>query len=647
MLDPIALAVPFFFVLIGIELVWAKRRGVSVYRFSDALTNLSCGIGSQIAVLFWGALQLAVYAWLYERYRVATFQRAWVPWVIAFVGVDLLYYWWHRLSHQVNVLWAAHVVHHQSEDYNLAVALRQSVITSWTVLPFYLPLALLGVPPLTYAITVALSTLYQFWIHTQLVGKVKGPIEWVLNLPSHHRVHHAINDEYLDKNYGATLVVWDRLFGTYAPEEAAPVYGITKPLGSFDPVWAQVHYWVELRAMARAARSFREKLAVWVASPAWKPAGYVVETPPVQGRAKHDRPLTRRLVTYVAVQYVLVIAATFALMMWHAALPAAVLVPSAVAVAGALVAAGALLEGRRWAVPAELGRLALAAVAVAMLVSTGGCRRDKRPVTVTTIEGPSAVLPAPLSAPGGETRVSRRRLAVDGVSRDYLLVEPAAPPAAGTKLPVVFVLHGDGGTMESFHEGFPFEKASGDGAYLVYPDGIHATWDLDTKLRNREVAFFEHIATDLAARYPIDRARVFAAGYSSGGFLANLVACQKPGFFRAITSSAGGAPYRQALVWANGFTKCPGQEPTAALALHGTGDHNVTLDSGRFSATYWAYVNGCTQDAMETTAYDECHAYRGCPAGKAVAWCEVPGLGHWVWDHAAEASWTFFRTQSR
>jgi alkylglycerol monooxygenase len=141
--DPIALAVPFFFVLIGLELLLARRRGVSVYRFTDTLTDLSCGITSQVVLIFWAALQLAIYDGVYRHAHLLSLTpswgRPWLPWVVAFIGVDLLYYWWHRLSHEVNFLWAAHVVHHQSEDYNLAVALRQAVLTSWTALPFYLP----------------------------------------------------------------------------------------------------------------------------------------------------------------------------------------------------------------------------------------------------------------------------------------------------------------------------------------------------------------------------------------------------------------------------------------------------------------------------------------------------------------------------
>jgi len=368
--DPIALAVPVFFVLIGLELVWAKLKGVRVYRFNDALTDLSCGITSQVVAVIWAAMQLAIYAFVYEHARLLTLTKygVWVPWVVAFIGVDFLYYWWHRLSHEVNFLWAAHVVHHQSEDYNLAVALRQAVLTSWTSLPFYLPLAILGVPPLVFAVVQAFSTLYQFWIHTELVKKMRGPVDWILNLPSHHRVHHAINPEYLDKNYGATLVIWDRLFRTYEEENAKPVYGITKPLGSFNPMWAQFHYWFEMAAMTRAAKSFGQKARVWIASPAWKPEGYVVESPPIDNRTKYDHVLSAMRLRYIATQFVVVILATFALMMWHHSIPRLPLFLGGLAVVGGLLAIGALIEGKRWAVPVEVTRLIVGFVAVLLLL---------------------------------------------------------------------------------------------------------------------------------------------------------------------------------------------------------------------------------------------------------------------------------------
>lgn len=372
--DPIALAVPVFFVLITIEILVARRRGLAVYRFTDALTDLSCGITSQVVLLLYASAQLAIYDWVHAHASLVTWPRAWMQWALAFVGVDFLYYGWHRMSHEVGFLWAAHVVHHQSEDYNLAVALRQAVLTSWTVLPFYLPLAVLGVPTLVYAASVAASTLYQFWIHTQLVGHVRGPLGWILNLPAHHRVHHAVNPRYLDKNHGAILIVWDRLFGTYADETEAPVYGIVKPLDSFDPLWAQVQGWVELAQHARRAEGLRAKIAVWFLSPAALAAAY---GPPRDtdvrarlARPKYDRPLSRATTRYVAAQYGVLLVVTFVLMMWHARIPTPALVLGALGVLGGVAAVGGLVEGKRWARPLEVARLVALAGAGATWVWT-------------------------------------------------------------------------------------------------------------------------------------------------------------------------------------------------------------------------------------------------------------------------------------
>ncbi len=643
MYDPIALAVPLFFVAIGIELLAARRRKLSVYRFTDTITDLGCGITSQVALLFGTSAYVAIYAWVYQHTRLVTLPSAVTAWIVAFVGVDFLYYWWHRLSHQVNVLWAAHVVHHQSEDYNLAVALRQAVLTSWTALPFYLPLAVLGVPPLVFAGAHAASILYQFWIHTRLVGRIGGPLGFVLNLPHHHRVHHAVNPEYLDKNYGATLVVWDRLFGTFAEENEAPVYGLTKPLASFDPLWAQVHYWVELVSLTRTARGVRQKVRVWFASPAWKPDGFPGPSPPVAERPKYERTTSRAVFAYASVNYPLIVAAAFAILMWHGAMPPATLALGAIAVIGGVWGIGALLEGRRWAPAVEGARFVAAVAALAAFASACHGKKD---ATLHAVDGNASILPRRVYEPAsaGSLRVAERDVVVAGKSRRYVRVAPSSLEHE-RRYPLVLVFHGDGGTAQSFHDAFPFERASGRDAVLAYLDGLGRTWELEPTRDNREVLFAEAVVTELEKELPIDRARVFAVGYSSGGFLSNVIACQKSGLLRAISSSAGGAPYNQLEKWPNGFPKCPGQGPTATLALHGRRDFAVTFDSGRFSAEYWAYVNGCRSDEVETTGYDECRAYRGCPPGKAVVFCDVPPLAHWVWDHAAEASWTFFQSQ--
>jgi poly(3-hydroxybutyrate) depolymerase len=288
--------------------------------------------------------------------------------------------------------------------------------------------------------------------------------------------------------------------------------------------------------------------------------------------------------------------------------------------------------------------LVVAATLVAF-VALVGCKKAPKPNPhVYPVEGQSKFLPKVVRNEAGNRAVvtsSNETINVDGKTRKYLLLQPKQIPQ-GKKLSLVFLFHGDGGDAVGFHEGYPFETATGRDAVLAYLDCKERRWDLESTSQNPDVDFVDQLIDALAKRFPIDRSRVYLTGYSSGGFFSNLYACQRSDKVRAIASNAGGAPYKQASEWPNGFTKCPGEAPVATLALHGTEDGSVSLDSGRFSAEYWAYVNGCRLEEEETTGYDQCVSYRGCNPGKDVAWCVIPGLDHWVWDHAAEATWTFF-----
>jgi polyhydroxybutyrate depolymerase len=286
---------------------------------------------------------------------------------------------------------------------------------------------------------------------------------------------------------------------------------------------------------------------------------------------------------------------------------------------------------------------ALAGAAVAVACHTG----DKAPEVHVSDPAPgSALLSATLPAlvPASRPRVLVRTVAVGSVARRYLLVVPAHVDPA-RKYPIVLFFHGDGGDGTGMQRNVPFESASGDSAIVAYPDGIGRTWDLETTHDNRDIAFVEALLTDVEHDFTIDRTQVFATGYSSGGFFANVLACQRSSMLRAIGSNAGGAPYHQLETWPNQFPKCPGEAPVAAIALHGDNDMGVTLDSGRFTAEYWAYIDGCTMTEMETTAYPECRAYKGCKPGKDVVFCKVPGLNHWVWDKAAKVTYEFFRRE--
>jgi sterol desaturase/sphingolipid hydroxylase (fatty acid hydroxylase superfamily) len=280
--DPklILFAVPGFVLALGGELWLARRRGLRLHRRGDTLSNLATGIGAELLAPLFAPLTVGIYAWIQSRFALAhPSPRSLAAWVVLFFAVDLCYYWFHRASHRINFLWALHAVHHQSEEYNLSTALRQSWIGPLFGWVFYLPLALAGFPAGMFAVMLTANLIYQFWIHTRLIDRL-GPLELVLNTPSHHRVHHGTNPRYIDRNYAGVLIVWDRLFGTFEPERETVRYGLVVPLGSFDPLWANLHRWVELARMARAARRLADRLRVWIAPPEWKPDAKIVSCAP-------------------------------------------------------------------------------------------------------------------------------------------------------------------------------------------------------------------------------------------------------------------------------------------------------------------------------------------------------------------------------
>jgi sterol desaturase/sphingolipid hydroxylase (fatty acid hydroxylase superfamily) len=370
--DYAGLAGPAYLLLIALELFVARRRGARVYRLDDAVNDVSTGILMQLLVLAGGGLIVAGYVGVYELFRLSDWSpgRA-TTWIACFLAVDFAYYWFHRMSHEVNFLWAAHVVHHQSEDYNLAVALRQSALQPFFSTFFYLPLAVAGFPPLVFFVCSAVNTIYQFWLHTQLIGRL-GPLEAVLVTPSHHRVHHGRNPIYIDRNHGGTFILWDRLFGTFQREEEEVVYGITTPLASWNPVWANLHYWVELFRSARATRSLRDKLRVFLAAPGWYPEdqGGPRPPPPVENTpAKFDTPHPRRVGEYALLQFALLALLAVGLISFGRSLAPAVAITAALAVTWGLVNLGGLFESRPWAPLSEASRVVLLPLAALVLLS--------------------------------------------------------------------------------------------------------------------------------------------------------------------------------------------------------------------------------------------------------------------------------------
>ena len=274
----IVFATPVFLLLIALEYFWSRRATARVpstqaYRLNDAINSISLGILSQVGGVLTKVLSVGIYTAVFGAVALFPDLEFWKTWygvVLALVFYDFCYYWLHRAGHVVALFWAAHVVHHQSQHYNLSTALRQTssgALFGWV---FYLPMAIAGVPPLIFGIVALIDLLYQFWVHTEQVGKL-GWFDRVFCSPSNHRVHHAVNDPYIDKNYGGILVLWDRWFGTFTEEKEPCIYGTRGPLNSWDPLWANAEVYCGLAKDSWATQRWADKLRVWFKPPGWQP----------------------------------------------------------------------------------------------------------------------------------------------------------------------------------------------------------------------------------------------------------------------------------------------------------------------------------------------------------------------------------------
>lgn len=302
----IVIAVPIFVFLMLLEWAWSQRfpimrqgTRIVVYRLSDTFSSLTLGLISLLQDALTKVITLGIYSVVFHATALfpdMAFWSTWYGFVVALVMYDFFFYWLHRADHEVALLWASHVVHHQSQHFNLSTALRQSsssFLFSWI---FYLPMAVLGVPPVIFAAVAIVDLLYQFWVHTELVGKL-GWFDRVFCSPSNHRVHHAVNDCYVDRNYGGILMVWDHWFGTFQEETEVCVYGTRSPLRSCNPLWANVQvYWTLLQDTWRTRR-WVDKWRLWFKAPGWQPDDLAQTSPKppfsLQSVTLYDPPLNR------------------------------------------------------------------------------------------------------------------------------------------------------------------------------------------------------------------------------------------------------------------------------------------------------------------------------------------------------------------
>jgi sterol desaturase/sphingolipid hydroxylase (fatty acid hydroxylase superfamily) len=267
----IQLAIPGFIALLVVEAVVDAIMRRDLYQLKDTAASLTMGTGNVVL----GLASKAMVFWVYtavHRFAIFNIGYQWWAWGLLFFAEDFTYYWFHRVSHECRLFWASHVIHHSSQRYNLGTALRQTWTGGFMSFVFWLWLPLIGFPPAMVLTMQAISLLYQFWIHTELIRRM-GPLEFVLNTPSHHRVHHGSNKQYIDRNHAGVLIIWDRMFGSFEPEVEAPVYGLSRNINTYNPFRIAFHEWIDIWNDLRRAASWRERLFCVLGPPGGKPAG--------------------------------------------------------------------------------------------------------------------------------------------------------------------------------------------------------------------------------------------------------------------------------------------------------------------------------------------------------------------------------------
>ncbi len=270
-LDLIHYAIPFFVLTVVIEVVLTVKVKLESYQFKDASTSIIMGLGNVIIGLFTKGMVLSIFYFFYQTFHLFEIPFTWWAWILLLFVEDFIYYWFHRISHENRFFWASHVVHHSSQEYNLSTALRQTWSGSFVSFVFWLPLPLLGFHPVMILMQMSISLLYQYWIHTELIYKTPCWFEVVFNTPSHHRVHHATNPQYLDRNHAGIFIIWDRLFGTFEPEVEKPIYGLVNNINTYNPIKIAFNEWLYLlKDIFKSKTSFLNKIKYLLKPPGWK-----------------------------------------------------------------------------------------------------------------------------------------------------------------------------------------------------------------------------------------------------------------------------------------------------------------------------------------------------------------------------------------
>lgn len=267
-------AIPVFIATVIIEVILTVKVKMQEYEYKDAATSIAMGLGNVTIGLISKTLVLGVFYFVYNSFHLFDIPFVWWAWVLILFAEDFAYYWFHRISHENRFFWASHIVHHSSQKYNLSTALRQTWTGSFISFIFWIPLVLIGFHPVMILVQMSISLLYQYWIHTELITKLPKWFEYIFNTPSHHRVHHATNPQYLDRNHAGIFIIWDRLFGTFELEVEKPVYGLTTNINTFNPIKVAFLEWFGLfKDVFSSKTSILNKLNYFFKPPGWKHDG--------------------------------------------------------------------------------------------------------------------------------------------------------------------------------------------------------------------------------------------------------------------------------------------------------------------------------------------------------------------------------------
>ncbi|MDA3616136.1 sterol desaturase family protein [Polluticaenibacter yanchengensis] len=359
-LNYLAFVLPAFFFFCGLEYYLSLKKDNKVYHFSETISNLNVGIFERTCDLFVTALLHFYFVWLYNNYAVFNIKATVLTWILLFLATDLLWYWYHRLGHRVNLLWSAHVVHHQSDDFNYTVSARITIFQAFFRAIFWSFIPILGFPPQMITIILLLHGAYPFFTHTQLVGKL-GLLEKVLVTPSHHRVHHSSNEKYLDKNFGDMLIIWDKIFGTFIEEDEKEEtkYGITDPLNSYSFLWQHFHFLLEIGVSFKRAKGFKARWRTLFGAPEEIDPGIRKELEQKLLVAPSQKTLSPQLRQFTVVNTLFTLGFVFFFLLFGYYQTPYQLIVGGIFVLVSVIYTGAILEQRRWIFHIEFARVTL------------------------------------------------------------------------------------------------------------------------------------------------------------------------------------------------------------------------------------------------------------------------------------------------